>query len=63
MNRVETITSKLDTIFKQVSGLSSEEYERVIFNIEILKKRYFQSKFKHSKTNLYESKTFKEFIE
>lgn len=62
MSKVIKITSRLDTIFKQIATLSNEDYNKVVFNIELLKKKYFKSKFK-DKTTLYESKTFKDLIE
>lgn len=62
MAQVKTITSKLETIFKSLNSLSSTDYNKVIFNIELLKKHHFKKRFKNAHTTLYEAKTFKAFI-
>lgn len=62
MTKVDKITSKLESTFKTLNSLSSEDYNKVMFNIELLKKKYFKKRFKDTNTTLYEAKTFKAFI-
>lgn len=59
---VESISIKLESIFKQMKTLDSEEYEKIVLNIELLKKRYFSSKFKKDSMSLFEKK-FKNFLD
>ena len=58
-----SINSKLENIFKQTRALNVDEYEKVILNIELLKKKYFNTKFKKSKTKLFECKSFNQIID
>ncbi len=62
MSKVETISNRLENVFKQMRGLSNEEYEKIILNIELLKKKYYLPKFKKEEMNLFEYKTFKGFV-
>lgn len=60
--KVESITIKIESIFKQIKTLDNEEYEKVILNIQLLKKKYFSSKFKKESLSLFEM-SFKNFID
>ena len=62
MNKVTNITKKIDSIFKQLKSFEIEDYEKVLFNIEILKKKHCIKKFKNNDTSLFEHKSFKSFI-
>lgn len=62
MSKVETITNRLEYIFKNMRGLSNEEYEKVVLNIELLKKQYYIPKYKKKNIKLFERKSFKNFI-
>lgn len=61
MNKVESITSKLRSLFRQMKTLDNEEYEKVVMNIELLKKHYFSSKFQRRDADLLEGK-FRDLI-
>mgnify|MGYP005995634697 CR=1 FL=1 len=63
MNKVNNITKKLDSIFKQVRNFEKEEYEKILFNIELLKKKHYMKKFKKTETRLFENKSFKNLID
>ncbi|MGB6327904.1 MAG: hypothetical protein WBF48_03195 [Halarcobacter sp.] len=62
MTKVETISNRVAFLFKQMRSLSNEDYEKVILNIELLKKQNFIQKFKREEMSLFEYKTFKELI-
>lgn len=62
MSKVETISNRLEYIFKQMRGLSNEEYEKVVLNMELLKKQYYIPKFKKKNMKLFEHISFKDFI-
>lgn len=62
MSKVETITKRFESLFKKCNSLDVDEYEKVMFNIELLKKRYFNSKHKRKSNKLFEGISFREFI-
>ena len=62
MSRVESITNKLETIFKQLKSCDTDEYEKVIMNIELLKKKHFITKFRNSTTKLLETPSFRDLL-
>lgn len=62
MSKVKSITTRFEQIFKQCKGLDNSNYEKVIMNVELLKKKYFNLKFKKNDKDLFEVKSFSEFI-
>mgnify|MGYP005996307479 CR=1 FL=1 len=62
MKKVKNITKKIDSIFKHLRGFEKEEYEKVLFNIELLKNKHYIKKYKKTETKLFEHKSFKSFI-
>lgn len=62
MSQVENITQRFELLFKRCYGLNNSQYEKVMMNVELLKKKYFNSKFRKKDKKLFEHKTFKELI-
>ena len=58
---VENISKKLEIVFTQMKNLSTGDYEKVIFNIELMKKKKFLSRFRKSDRKLFEG-SFKEYL-
>ncbi len=45
MSQVENITQRFELLFKRCYGLNNSQYEKVMMNVELLKQKYFNSKF------------------
>ena len=58
---IHSINKKLESTFKQMRSLSNKDYEKVLFNMELLKKKYTLSKFRNSNRNLFEM-SFRELL-
>lgn len=62
MSKVESITQRFESLFKKCNSLDAHEYESVLFNVELLKKKYFNSKHKRKSHEMFERMSFTEFV-
>ena len=63
MSKVSQITKRFEVLFLKLKSFSPKEYDKVMANIETLKRTKFKVQHKEDTTKLREDKmTFKEFI-
>lgn len=62
MKRTQNINRRLESVFREMRTLENHEYELIVMNIELLKKKYFLPKFRKEERSLFEM-SFRDFID